>query len=208
MNGNIVITISREYGSGGRAVGERLAKELGIEYYDKDIIKMAAEESGINEGLFNMTEEKVKAKAMSRLTRNIYTGELISPDKRDFTSPENLFSYQAKIIKQLADRESCIVVGRCADFILEGRDNVVRVFIHAPKSYRLSQAEKRMSLSPKELDRYVDKVNHEREVYYEHFTGRKWSDAHHFDLCLDVSRLGVEKCVEIIKGYMKVRFEG
>lgn len=208
MNQNIVITISREYGSGGRAVGEELARELNVEYYDKDIIKMAAEESGINEGLFNLTEEKLKGSAISRITRNIYRGELLTPASRDFTSPENLFSFQAKVIKKLAETEGCIIVGRCADFVLEGRNNVVRVFIHAPKEYRLGEAAKRISMSPRELDRYVDKVNREREVYYEHFTGRKWADAHHFDLCLDASKLGVAKCVELIKGYMKIRFDG
>ncbi len=208
MNQNIVITISREYGSGGRAVGEELARELGVEYYDKDIIKMAAEESGINEGLFNLTEEKLKGSVISRITRAIYKGELLNPSSEDFTSPENLFSFQAEVIKKLAETEPCIIVGRCADFVLEGRENVVRVLIHAPKEYRVSEAAKRRSMTPRELEKFVDKVNREREVYYEHFTGRKWADAHHFDLCLDASKLGKQKCVELIKGYMKIRFDG
>ena len=137
----------------------------------------------------------------------IYRGELLTPGSRDFTSEKNLFNYQAKIIKGLSDTESCIIVGRCADFILKGRPNVVSVFICAPKEYLMEQAAKRKSLTGRELDRYIDKINRNRSEYYTRYTGQVWSDVHHYDLCLDSSKLTAEKCVELIKGYMKVRFD-
>ncbi len=211
MNQRIIIAISREYGSGGRTIGEMLSKDIGIPYYDKDIIPMAAEESGINEALFHLADEdagSVSRSGLFKTSNSVYTGELLTAEHKDFTSEKNLFNYQAAIIKKLADTESCIIVGRCADYILHDRDNVVSVFIHAPQSYLLEQAAKKVSMNDNDLEKYVNKINRSRSDYYECYTGKKWADAHHFDICLDSSRLGFEKCVEIIKGYMKVRFDG
>ena len=116
---NFVITIARQYGSGGRTIGEELAKKLGISYYDKDIIRMASEESGIHEQLFGRADENVSTKQRFFAKSGIYKGELIPPQSKDFTSDENLFNYQAKIIRQLAETESCVIIGRCANMILE-----------------------------------------------------------------------------------------
>ena len=109
---NFVITIARQYGSGGRTVGEMLAKKLGIGYYDKDIIRMASEDSGIHETLFGRVDEYSSAKKPLFGKNGIYSGELISPQSKDFTSDENLFNYQAKIIRELAGKESCVIIGR------------------------------------------------------------------------------------------------
>ena len=112
---NFVITIARQYGSGGRTVGEMLAKKLGIGYYDKDIIRMASEDSGIHETLFGRVDEYSSAKKPLFGKNGIYSGELISPQSKDFTSDENLFNYQAKIIRELAGKESCVIIGRCSN---------------------------------------------------------------------------------------------
>jgi cytidylate kinase len=140
--------------------------------------------------------------------KSIYKGELLSPEDNDFTSKENLFNYQAKVIRNLADAESCIIVGRCADFILKDYDNVIRIFLHAPESFRLEQAALRMSLPPDRLQKWVEKENASRAEYYKYYTGREWTDVRHFDLSLDTSKIGFEKCAELIKGYMKLKFEG
>ena len=207
MNQRITVAINREYGSGGKNIGMMLSENLGIPYYDKDILKLAADESGINEALFRKHDEDADT-GLFKIARPIYRGELLTSDSRDFTSEKNLFNYQAKIIKGLSDTESCIIVGRCADFILKGRPNVVSVFICAPKEYLMEQAAKRKSLTGRDLDRYIDKINRNRSEYYTRYTGQVWSDVHHYDLCLDSSKLTAEKCVELIKGYMKVRFDG
>ena len=203
----VVITIARQYGSGGKTIGEMLAKELGIPYYDKDLMRLASEDSGINEALFVKADEKVKSTRLFKIARNTYHGELIPPESDDFVSNDNLFNYQAKIIKQLAKEESCVIIGRCADYILQDYDNVLSVFVHAPREFCMEQAKKKLSMSDKEIERYIAKTDKRRADYYEYHTGRSWTDARNYDLCLDSSKLGFERCVEEIKAYMKVRFE-
>ena len=175
---NVVITIARQYGSGGRTIGEMLAKKLNVHYYDKELMKLASE----------------------------YHGELIPPESDDFTSTDNLFNYQAKIIRDLAKEESCVIIGRCADYVLKDYPNVLSVFIHAPKEYCLEGAAKKHSMSPKELERFINKTDKHRAEYYKYHTGREWTDARNYDLCLDSSKLGYERCVDEIISYMKVRF--
>lgn len=200
-----VITIARQYGSGGKTIGEMLAKDLGIEYYNKDLIIKASEESGINVDLFANADEKSKS-PFSKFKKKNYGGEVLPPSDANFTSEENLFNYQAKIIRDLADKESCIIIGRAADYILKDRDNVLSVFVHAPHDFLMEQAAKKHSMSSKELEKYIAKIDKERAEYYKLHTGREWTDARNYDLCLDSSKLGFERCVEEIKAYMKVRF--
>ena len=116
---NVVITIARQYGSGGRTIGEMLAKKLNVHYYDKELMKLASDDSGINEALFVNADEKVKNTSLFHIARKEYHGELIPPESDDFTSTDNLFNYQAKVIRQLAEAESCVIIGRCADYVLK-----------------------------------------------------------------------------------------
>lgn len=201
---NIVITIARQYGSGGKTIGEMLANNLGIHYYDKELIKLASDESGINESLFVKADE-TKTPSLFK-SANVYQGELISPESDDFTSDDNLFNYQAKIVKELAEEESCVIIGRCADYVLKDYDNVLSVFIHAPEDFCIEQAAKKHSMSLKELDKFIARTDKKRADYYKYYTGREWTDARNYDLCLDSSKLGFERCVEEIKAYIRVRF--
>lgn len=207
MDKKIVITIARQYGSGGRTIGEMLAKDLGIEFYDRDLIKVASEESGVSVDLFAENDEKAKTGLFGRSRVKNYTGEVLSPSDSKYTSDENLFSLQAETIKQLAERESCIIIGRAADYILKDYDNVLSVFVHAPMPFLIEQASKKLSLSEKEIEKYIIETDKQRADYYKAHTGREWTDARNYDLCLDSSKLGFERCVEEIKAYMKVRFE-
>ncbi|MBQ6376273.1 MAG: cytidylate kinase-like family protein [Lachnospiraceae bacterium] len=206
MEQKIVIAISREYASGGKEIGELLSEDLGLHYYDKEILKLAADESGINEALFNEARSSFKKPSLFRGAKKVLSGEPLTPDSSDYTSEENLFKLQAKTIRDLAQRESCIIVGRCAGFTLKENPNVIRVFTHAPKWFRLEEAAKKKSLPPRELEKYVDRMTEQRAAYFEHFTGHKWYDVRNYDLCLDSSKLGYEKCVRMIEGYMNVRF--
>ena len=205
MNQNIVITINRMYGSGGRTVAEMLSKRLNIPYYDKDLSRLASDESGISEALFNQTDEKVK-NGLGLFKGKKYKGELLTPESKGFTTSENLFNYQAKVIKDLANEESCVIVGRCANYILKDYDNVLSVFVHAPMEFCLEQAALKKSLPLDELEEFVLKTNKQKENYYKYYTGSEWSDARNYDLCLDSSKLGFDRCVEEIISYMKVRF--
>lgn len=202
---NYVITIARQYGSGGRTIGAMLSEKLGIPYYDRDLLKLASEESGINEALFANADEKVKGTNLFKAAKKVYGGELIPPESDDFTSNDNLFNYQAKIIRELAATESCIIIGRCADFVLKDEENVLSVFIHAPKEYCLKQAGKKLNMTERELEKFIQKTDKYRADYYRYHTGREWTDARNYDLCLDSSKLGYERCVQEIMAYRNVR---
>lgn len=204
-----VITIARQYGSGGRTIGEMLAERLGIHFYDKELMKLASEDSGINERLFNTADEKVKQSVFSKMfkTEKAYKGDVISPESDEFISDDNLFNYQAKVVKELAERENCVIVGRCADYVLKDYDHVLSVFIHGPKDFCMQEAAKKINLTGKELERFIAKTDKERADYYKYYTGREWTDARNYDLCLDSSKLGFERCVEEIIAYMNVRFK-
>jgi cytidylate kinase len=147
---NYVITIARENGSNGRAIGEALAGRLGIPFYNRDILRMAADDSGINEQLFANAEKSFRSSLLFRVAKDAYNGEVIPPDSDNFVSNENLFRYQAKVMLGLAQNESCVMIGRCADFILRDRPNVLRVFIHAPEEVRVRRVMQRHNLSEAE----------------------------------------------------------
>jgi cytidylate kinase len=205
---NIIVTIARQYGSGGKTIGEMYAKEMGINCYSREILRMASDDSGINELLFHQADEKLKGSNLFGWAKKIYKGDLIPPESDDFASDRNLFNYQAKIIKQLAEQESCVIVGRAADFILKEYPNVVRVFVHAPMDYCIARALERSAItSEKEMERFIIKTDKHRGDFYKYYTGKVWHDARNYDLCLDSSKLGFEKCVEAIKQYIALRFD-
>lgn len=203
--GHTVITIARQYGSGGKTIGKMLAEDLGIHFYNREILRMASDESGINEQLFGQVDERVKTNLLYRIAKRIRNEEVLPPDSDDFLSTNNLFNYQAKVIRQLADEESCVVIGRCADYVLQDYDNVVSVFIHGPYDFCLEQAMKVNAKSESEMRKYMEKRDKYRGEYYKYYTGKDWFDARNYHLCLDSSKLGFDGCVEAIKAYMKVR---
>lgn len=200
-----VITIARGYGSGGRTIGQMLSKRLGVEFYDRDLIRLASDESGINEALFGQSDEKTKGIFPKK---SVYKGEVIAPDKKSFTGEENLFNYQAMVIKKLAEEKSCIIVGRCADYVLKDQKNVVRVFVYADLENCVKNvAAVKGILDRKEALKKIAAIDKERASYYKSHTGREWIDARNYDLCLNSGDLGFEKCVDIIADYVKIRLE-
>ena len=182
-----IITIARGMGSGGKTIGKMLAKELDIPYYDKEIIRMASDESGINEKLFGRVDEKIKNTIFNR--EEIYDGELLEPDHKDFTSDRNLFNYTAKII---------------TDIVLKGRKDVVKLFIYSDTETAIKNVYDRYGLDGKDAMKLIEKKDKERSEYYRHYTGRDWTDARNYNLCLDTSSMSYDKCVEIVKAYMAV----
>ncbi len=194
-----VITIARETGSGGYDITKRLSDVLNIPYYDRDLLRRASEVSGIHERLFGAADERIGIKEMLSAAKKVYTGEILPPDSDDYTSTKNLFSFQAKIIKELAETESCIILGRAANYLLEDRKNVLRVFIHAPFEARMERvAGYSMVWSPREVIRSIREEDKRRAAYYRYYTGEEWRDAAGYDLCLDSSKLGVDGCVDTI----------
>lgn len=204
---NYVITIARGYGSGGRTIGKRLADELGIPFYDRELLRLASDDSGINEELFGKADEKLKNSLLFKVAKKTYKGELIPPDREDFVSNDNLFNYQAKVIKELAATESCVIVGRCADFILKDMDNVIKIFVHAPLQDCIDTLSTMSSDSKREIEKKIYAIDKRRAEYYTYYTGRKWEDAKNYDLCLNSSQLGFDKCIELVRAYMKIKGE-
>ena len=202
----IVVTIARQYGSGGKTIGYKLADQLGIKAYSQEILKLASEDSGINEALFNQVDEKLKNTLLFRIMKKEYKGELIPPESDDFLSNQNLFNYQAKIIKDLAEAGPCVIIGRCGDYILRDFPNVVRTFIYASPEYNLRQVVERGAHSGRDVEKFIQKTDKRRSDYYHYYTGHEWSDARNYDLCLNSEKLGDEGCVETIKAYIRIRF--
>jgi len=201
-----VITIARGYASGGRTIGKMLAQDLGINFYDRELLRLASDDSGINEELFAKADEQLKKSLLFKVARKVYKGELIPPDREDFISNENLFNYQAKIIRELAEQESCVIVGRAADYILKDYDNVVKVFVHAPLEDCVNTLMEMFGGTRKEIIKKIESIDKRRAEYYKYYTGRDWQDAKNYDLCLNSSKLGFQKCVEIVKAYLDIRF--
>lgn len=191
-----VITISREYGSGGRAIGERLAKELGIPFYNKELILMAAKESGLSEEYIKKTEQ---IKSTSFLY-GLYMGAQQLPMN------DQIFLVQSKIIRQIAEEGPCVIVGRCADYVLRERKDLLNVFIHAPLEYRAQRAREVYEKQAGNMEDFVKKKDKKRASFYNYFSQNKWGDARHYHLAIS-SEYGVDFAVSVIK-YAAESFPG
>lgn len=204
---NYVVTIARGYGSGGKTVGKMVAEQLGIQYYDRELLRMASDESGINEKLFGSADEKLKWSLLFKAAKKAYKGELIPPDSDDFVSNDNLFNYQAKVIHDLAAQESCVIVGRCADYVLKDKKNVIKIFVHAPIENCINTVMDMYGISKKDAEKKILSIDKHRAEYYKYYTGREWDNASNYDLCLNSSEMGFEKCVEVVKAYIGIRLK-
>lgn len=201
-----IVTIARGFGSGGRTIGKMLADKLGVKFYDKDLIRMASDVSGINEALFGQSDERTKSGVFGK--PGVYKGEVIAPGKSGFISEENLFNYQAMVIKQIAGEGSCVIVGRCADYVLRDDPSVVRVFIYADEEACIKNAADVKGITDRrEAIKTIASTDKERAAYYKAHTGREWIDARNYDLCLNSGDLGFDKCVEIITNFIGIKLQ-
>lgn len=194
---NFVITIARGYGSGGRTIGKELAEKLGIHCYDREILHLASDDSGINEALFHKADEKVTGQLFAK-KKGVYTGDIIPPEDDDFVSDENMFNYQAKIIREKAMSESCVIIGRAADYILRTFPNTVSVNIQAPFDVCVAEIADRLSLSTKEAERKVSRIDKYRSEFYNYYTGLKWNEPSNYDICINSARIGRDRCADAI----------
>lgn len=201
---NYVVTIARQYGSGGRTVGQMLAERLGISYYDKEIVHMASDESGIDVKLFGQVEGGASVRPSVFSKRGLYKGGLIPPGSKEFISDENLFNYQAKVVNDLAEKESYVVVGRCVNYVFKDRPNTLRVFVHAPWDFRIEKSMEKISGTEEDVAKFLMKDDKRKQDYYKRFAGGVWNDATNYDLCLNSGKLGFEKCVDAIIAQMRI----
>ena len=204
---NFVIAITRTCGSGGTTIGKMISNDYGINMYDRELLRLASEDSGINELLFLNVDEHVKKSLLYKVSKKVYQGELIPPESSDFTSNDNLFNYQAKVLRELAEKESYVVIGRCADYILKDKPNVFKIFIHACAEECIKHEMERLCMNEKDAAKHIKKMDKYRSEYYYYHTGEKWEDPKNYDLSIDTSVLGFEKSVQLIRSYINLRME-
>lgn len=202
---HFILAITRTCGSGATTISKMLAAEYGIALYDRQLLRLASEDSGINEALFLEADEKVKNTILYHVSKKVYNGELIPPESDNFTSDNNLFNYQAKVLRNLAEIESYIVIGRCGDYILRDRKDMISIFLTADEDVCTQHVMERLVCSKKEAKKYIARNNKFRSDYYAYHTGRKWRNPDNYDLCLNTGKLGYKKTVEIIKNYVSLR---
>lgn len=199
---NIVITIAREYGSGGHVLGEMLSKELGIKLYDKEIIHLAAQKSGIDERYIKANEQSIP----SFWLKCILSKSSEQPLERSLSSDDILFLAESKIIQELAEKESCIIIGRCADFILKDSPNVIKIFCYSDMENASVRCEREYGISKEKCMSEIKRVNHSRIAHYEYYTGRKWGDPHHYHLMINTGEVNMyTACKLIISMYDDIR---
>lgn len=206
INDRYVITIGRQFGSGGRLIGQALARELGIEYYDKALLVEAAKHAGINPELFERKDEKAPSFFSGIMSLNMgYTAYSLYPGTSSI-SDDALYRTQSDVIRALADRSSCVIVGRSADYALRDRQNVINIFIHAPIEARIKRIIERGDAStPEQARQLAEKTNKLRAAYYNFYTDKHWGHAASYDLTIDSSRMSPGDIVALVKQYIQMR---
>ena len=198
MNGErIIISIGRQYGSGGREIGKRLAKEFNIDFYDKELITLAAKESGFSEEILKENDENHNGSFLYSLVMGTYTGG------NNLPLNHKLFLAQFDTIKKLAEEKSCVIIGRCADYALEYNPNCVKVFIHADIDSRIKRAIEEYGISPDKVEEVIKKTDKKRESYYNFYTGKKWGLMENYDITINSSFSGIDGAVRVIADLVK-----
>lgn len=202
MMSNTVITIGREYGSGGRLIGKKLADELGFAFLDKELITMAAQKSGMSPQLFADIDENATNSLLYSLATGAYMmGGRMAPSS-DMPMTDKLFILQSNIIREEAEKGPCVVVGRCADYVMEGKEKVLNIFIQAPFEDRVERAVTQYGLAEKGAADAVRRTDKKRANYYNYYSNRKWGRAGNYHLCLDSSVLGIDGSVRLLKDFV------
>ena len=187
-----IIAISRQFGSGGRTIGKLLAEQLNIPLYDREIISQVAKESGFAE---SYVEEKGEYGSSDKaagmfINRSCYSSA---------SNEDTIWNFQTKFIKEHAEKEPCIIIGRCADYILSNRLDVLRVFIHADMKERIKRISEVYKINDSDPEKLLHQKDKRRAAYYQFYTDIKWGDTKNFHITLDSSAFGIEKCVQILK---------
>ena len=200
MNQHKIITISRQYGSGGRIVAKKLADALGIAFYDNELITMAAEKTGLSVECFKDAEKTSVGNLFFSLTS-------LTPSLDSVGLPlnEKIFLVQSQVIKEVAAEGPCVIVGRSANYVLQDNPNVINVFLQADLPDRVERAINTYNQDPNGAEAMVIKTDKRRANYYNYFTGGKWGKAENYDLILNTSRMDLDKIVEVIKTYVSLR---
>ncbi|MGN0341552.1 MAG: AAA family ATPase [Roseburia sp.] len=199
MDDRTIITIGREFGSGGKAIGQALAERMGVKCYDKELLQLASKESGMCQEIFEHQDEKPTNSFLYSLVMDTYAiGGYSAAPFMEMPLNHKVFLAQFETIKKIAAAESCVIVGRCADYALADNPNCLNVFVHADMPFKLKRVSADLDIPESKAKDIIKKTDRQRESYYNYYTNKKWGDSRSYDLCLDSSKLGIEACVDII----------
>lgn len=205
---NFVVTFARGFGTGGKEIASRLAKDLGIHCYENRILTLASQLSGLDEQLFEEVNEKVRSNGngFASFLKGLPRSRHYISRNEKFVSDDVLFDYQKQIIENLAESESCVIVGKCADYVLRGRQNVVSVYIEAPRDFCIKRTMENMKVTEEVAAATIAHTDKYRADYYQYYThGNYWTNPVNYDMTLNSEKVGVENCVELIKSYLKIK---
>jgi len=204
QNSHIIINVGRQLGSGGHDIGRMLALDFGAKYYDRELLNLAAKESGLSEHVFERNDER---KSFLRSFLHLPHAMSGTSYARQSFSADSLFKFQSEAIRKAAAQGSCVFVGRCADYVLRDLQDVVNVFITASMDFRVEQVMARHHFTtPEEAVRFIEQGEAERASYYNYYTGKKWGCADCYDLCIDSSVLGLTETEKIVAHFVRKRF--
>ena len=205
---NLVITVARGFGSCGKRIAKQIADDLGIHCYENRILMIASQMSGLDEEVFAEVNEKLRSQnVFSAFLKGLPMQRSPKVEDRKFVSDEKLFEYQKHIIEQLADTESCVIVGKCADWILKDRPNVISLYIEAPRRFTLKEIMDRMGVNEATAARSITQTDKYRAEYYEHYTGGNyWTNPVNYDLTINTERVGFEGAVKLVEDYIKIKY--
>lgn len=205
MNKQVIICVGRQLGSGGHDIARMLALDFNAKYYDRELMNLAAKESGFSEKFFEQNDEQ---RGIFRSLFHLHAPHIGDNNlyNNDF-SQESLFKFQSDAIKKAADEGSCVFVGRCADYVLRDRSNMVSVFITASMDFRIQQVMTKEHLDHAAARRFIEQRETTRASYYNYYTGKKWGSAASYDLCIDASVLGLQATEKLIADFIRKRFE-
>ena len=195
---NLVITIGRQYGSGGAEIGKRLAQELGIKFYDKELINLAAKESGFSEQILKDYDERPTNSFLYSLSLGSYSYDSAAYGNINVPITDKVFMAQAQIIRDLAAKEPCVIIGRCAESVLKNHDALLSVFIHSDIDRRIERICEKKNVTRDKASDMIKKIDKKRASYHNYFSDGRWGEAAEYDICLD-SKMGIENDVKIIK---------
>ena len=205
MHGNLVITIGRECGSGGRFIGQKLADRLGIKCYDKELLTLAAQNSGLCEEIFEHHDEKPTNSFLYSLVMDTYSMSYRPSGFIDMPLNQKVFLAQFDTIKKLAEQESCVIVGRCADYALEDYPNMVSVFTTAEYDDKVEYLKEHYHIEPSKIKDFIVKTDKKRSAYYNYYSNTKWGSVKSYDLCINRSAVGFDGAVEVILHFIEMK---
>ncbi len=204
MSDNLVITIGRENGSGGREIGKMLSEELGIGYYDEELLDRAAEDSGLARELFETNDEKPTSSFLYSMVVDSFNYSIGYSSKSGYSNmpiDQRVFMAEFDAIKSIADEESCVIIGRCGDYALADYPNMISVFITCDEAVKITRLMRRHNVTESQAKDMMVKTDKKRASYYNYYSGKRWGDSKSYDLCINSCRLGIEGTVEIIKDF-------